>query len=125
TIDAPQHLITIFLDTEHRLRDHVPRNGRDARTIVAIKLEPIIHTAGTAVLHQRRTRGKTGEQRQYQADGRMQAAELLIIRERQVDVHALEVAPSMAPAVEYAIESPVDFVKVVRPKANFAQGAHP
>jgi hypothetical protein len=56
---------------------------------------------------------------------RRAAAELRVVGEGQVDVHALQVRPAVAAAVEDAIEGPVDHIVLVRPQTHFGGRIHP
>ena len=55
----------------------------------------------------------------------MEAAELLVIPEREIDVNALEVGPAVTAAVEDAVERLVDAVVLVRPELRLRLRAHP
>jgi hypothetical protein len=55
----------------------------------------------------------------------VQTAKFLVIGERQVDVHALQVRPAVPAAIEDAIERLVDDVVLVRPEPELALWIHP
>jgi hypothetical protein len=55
----------------------------------------------------------------------VQAREFIIVREREIDVAALEIRPSVPGASEDAIERLVDAIVFVRPQFQLDVGIHP
>ena len=54
----------------------------------------------------------------------MEPTEFVVALERQVDVHALQIGPTMPLAIEDGIESLVNFAALVGPQHGFREGVH-
>jgi hypothetical protein len=93
--------------------------------VVAVGDETIVEIAGPRTLGERRAGGERRHERQHEAHRSVQALELLVVRERKVDVHALEVGPAMTTTVEYRVVRPVDRRPGVRPQPGFVARVHP
>ena len=55
----------------------------------------------------------------------MQSSEFFVVREREVEVSALEIRPSVTLTPENAIEGSIDFVVFVRPQPSLGFRVHP
>ena len=55
----------------------------------------------------------------------MQPGELLVVREREVEVHRLQVRPPVPTAVEDPVQRRVDDAVLVRPQDGLPGGVHP
>ncbi|OIQ70291.1 hypothetical protein GALL_480980 [mine drainage metagenome] len=109
----------------HRVRDHPPDQGRNLALVAAVVFHAKIHEAAEPALGKRRARCQRREHGQQQADGGVQAGKFVIAGERQVEVHALQIGPAMASAVEGAVVALVNFRMLVRPQAGFRTRVHP
>ena len=101
------------------------RDRRDAFAVEAIHIEAIIEIRRQISIGDWRARRQRGDQRQQQANGCVQAHELVLIREWEVEVDRLQIAPSMSPAVEDSVEGLVDLLISVWPKFGFTVRVHP
>jgi hypothetical protein len=63
--------------------------------------------------------------RQQHADRRVEARELAVALEGEVQVHALHVRPAVLAAAEDPVEAPVDLGVLVRPEHELLRGVHP
>ena len=63
--------------------------------------------------------------RTLKADRRVQAAKLFVVSERKVDVHALEVRPSVPAAIEDTVERGIDLSGFMGPEPRFGLRIHP
>ena len=121
-IDRLEQPLVILADRAHRLRHDVARDRRDARAIAAIDDEPIVEHAVALAVDDRRARGEPRQDRQQEADRGVQPRELLVARERQVDLQALQIRPAVAFAREDAVERVVDVARAVRPELRRRSG---
>ena len=68
---------------------------------------------------QRRCQGK------QQTNRRVQPRELHVVRERQIDVRALDVGPAVPPAIENAIVGLIDLAVLLGPEHRLDGRLHP
>src|SRR5207237_4861452 len=66
-----------------------------------------------------------GQQWQDQANRGVKSRELLVIAERKVDMHALDVGPTVTTAIEDPIVGPVDIRLILGPQHGFVARTHP
>src|SRR5690606_18614180 len=95
-VDAPEQLLLVLVDGANRLRNDIARDRWDPLAVAAVRDEPVVRDAAQRAVDGRRARGKPREDRQQQPDRRVQARELLVVRERQVQMSALQVRPAVA-----------------------------
>src|SRR5436190_15321741 len=71
-----------------------------------------------------RARAQRRKQRQHNAYSRMKFGKLLIVIKRQIQMCALQIAPSMTFAVKNLIIKCVHFIAIMWPKFCFVQWIH-
>ena len=90
---------------------------------MAVDLDAGILEARVLAVEVGAARGYGGDERQEQADGRVELAEFVVAVEGEVQVGALQVRPAVALAVEDAVVRLVDVVAVVGPELHL-RGIH-
>jgi hypothetical protein len=110
---------------EDGLRDDGARDRRHAPGIRAVDVEARVHEARDPAVDAGRRRGERRQDREQRAGRGVQSAELVVAREGEVEMRALQVRPAVAAAVEDAVEGVVDLVRAVWPELEVARGVHP
>ena len=124
-VNGGKNVVFISLLAEYRFRNDRARNLGNAHAVVAVDFEAVVHKPRDVAIHYGRTRGQRGQQGQYGAYGCMKSAKLRIIGEGEIDMHALEIRPSMSPAVKNTVEGLIYLAVAMRPKTHFPIWVHP
>ena len=124
-IQRLEDLRLVFGLAEGRFGNHLAGDCGDLPRVRAVDFQPVIQEARDAPFDDGRTGGQRRQNREHQADRRVQPGELVVIGKRQVQMRTLQVGPAMPPAAEDAIEGPIDFAIFVRPEPRFGLGVHP
>ena len=114
------HLV-VFVVAVRLFRNDLARDFRDFVLIVAIDVDSCVAVAGVFAVEIRAACGNGGNQRQKQADGRMELAKFFVTVKGKVEVRALQVCPAMTLAVENAVVSLVNVEAIVRPEFHFCR----
>src|SRR5262245_52677864 len=91
----------------------------------AMHLRARVEKSCYPALDDRGTCGQGREKGEQQTYGSVEAGELLVVREGQVEMHALEVCPAVTATVENTVERLVNGAVVVRPQLHLPHRVHP
>jgi hypothetical protein len=123
-VDTLEHLSVLPLGIDPFGDDATSHSGH-LGAIFSIRDESMIQGLCALALYEGATCGKSREQGEHESARRMNPCELVVVREREVDVCALQVRPTMSSTIEDAVERLIDHVVLMRPKARLAEGVHP
>ena len=124
-VHPPEDRPLVLGPAEHRLGNHAAGDRGDAPGVGPVHVQPGVHQAAEAAVHHRRAGGQCRHDGQHQADGGVQAPELVVAGEGEVQVYRLEVGPAVSPAVEDAVIGLVDGAVLVGPEAHLGGRVHP
>jgi len=125
SVDPAEDLRLVLRLGESWLGHHQPGDRGDPARVAPIRHQTRVERRSPTAVEERGARRQRGDQRKDQADRGVQAPELVVTVEGEVQVRALQVRPAVARTAEDAVEGVVDLRVLVGPELGLGVGIHP